>query len=100
MVEVSRQTGFGLQELFGGEISSKPTAPTKREEKIAFLQQWIDLTRVKCGESESSLLSAVSPENIVCGQKPMLTNMLLQYTSAAAWPEAFAVPRFVQAASE
>jgi hypothetical protein len=92
-VEVARQTGFGLSELFNGSLSEKPKAPSSREEKITFLEQWVHLVQWALGPPFSGDLMAVSPANIVCGVKPEWTNFLLQCTAAAAWPSECAVIR-------
>lgn len=43
--EIARTTGFGLTELFGGELNEKPTAPSSKEEKLAFLEKWLDAVK-------------------------------------------------------
>lgn len=93
IVEVARQTGFGLSELFSGSLSVKPQAPNSRDEKIAFLEQWVHLVQWALGPPISGDLMAVSPANIVCGVKPEWTNFLLQCTAAAAWPSQCSVVR-------
>lgn len=80
--EVSRQTGFGLDEVFG-DLCEKPKLPTSREEKIAFMNRWLAVTARQVEHSE---LAEVSALNVVCGLEPQWTNYLLQCTAAAAWP--------------
>mmetsp|Transcript_100220 Transcript_100220/g.184036 ORF Transcript_100220/g.184036 Transcript_100220/m.184036 type:complete len:772 (-) Transcript_100220:80-2395(-) len=85
-VEVARQTGFLLAELFGGELSQKPAPPGSREEKIMFLERWVQAVAARLGSVIAGDLANVSGQNIVCGLKPAWTNYLLQCTAAAAWP--------------
>jgi len=82
-VEVSRQTGFGVAELFG-EIPEKPTAPGSREEKVDFLQRWISVTAGAL-PSHAEALAEVSPVDVVCGVQPERTNYFLQCLCAAAF---------------
>eukprot|EP00435_Cladocopium_sp_Y103_P005674 s1657_g1.t2 len=80
-VEVSRQTGFGVVELFGasdaGHIPEKPTAPSAREEKVDFLQRWISVTAAAL-PSHAEALAEVSVVDVVCGVQPERTNYFLQ----------------------
>lgn len=85
--EVARQTGFGLVELFGGELADKPAAPGTRDEKVAFLEKWIMAVATVLGPAVQGDLANVSAHHIICGLHPEWTNYLLQCTSAAAWPE-------------
>jgi len=90
MVEVSRQTGFGAQELFAGAVSSPDNAPSTREEKIHFLEHWLLLLGTALGSSAD--LAPVSPTDIACGRNPEWTNYMLQCTACAAWPERWSPP--------
>jgi hypothetical protein len=92
-VEVARQTGFGLSELFRGDLSDKPKPPSSRDEKIAFLETWRHLLQWALGPPTSGDLMGVLPVNVVCGAKPEWTNYMLQCTAAAAWPNACASMR-------
>ncbi|CAE8591493.1 unnamed protein product, partial [Polarella glacialis] len=40
-VELARQRGFGVAELFGGEVGAKPAVPNSRDDKVVFLEKWI-----------------------------------------------------------
>mmetsp|Transcript_87974 Transcript_87974/g.226820 ORF Transcript_87974/g.226820 Transcript_87974/m.226820 type:complete len:838 (-) Transcript_87974:35-2548(-) len=82
--EVARTTGFGLAELFGGEVAEKPTPPGSKEDKIAFLERWIATAMAKL-EGQPVSLDQVSPANIISGIYPEWTNYLLQCTAVAAW---------------
>mmetsp|Transcript_56224 Transcript_56224/g.126493 ORF Transcript_56224/g.126493 Transcript_56224/m.126493 type:complete len:775 (-) Transcript_56224:35-2359(-) len=90
MVEVSRQTGFGTQELFAGAEASSQSAPSTREEKIDFLEHWLLLLGTTLGSSAD--LAPVSPTDIACGRNPEWTNYMLQCTACAAWPERWSPP--------
>ncbi|CAJ1431941.1 unnamed protein product [Effrenium voratum] len=83
-VEVARQTGFGLAELFG-ELPEKPCAPSAREEKVDFLQRWIAATAAAL-PSHAEALAEVSATDVVCGVHAERTNFFLQCLAAAAWP--------------
>lgn len=89
-VEVVRQTGFGLQDLFDGELCDKPVVPNEREAKTIFLQKWIDLI-ARSLEARAPEVASISAQSIVCGQDPEWTNYMLQCTAAAAWPDTCAV---------
>lgn len=91
--EVARQTGFGVAEMFGGEITAKPTPPASREEKVNFLKAWISLASQKLGGQATVNLEQVNADNIVCGIDAEWTNFLLQCTAAAAWPSRTEAPR-------
>jgi hypothetical protein len=99
-VEVARQTGFGLSELFGGDLPAKPKAPGTREEKIEFLNQWVRVLQWALGPPISGDLTNVLPNNIVCGIRPDWTNYMLQCTAAAAWPTHCAPPPRIAASPE
>eukprot|EP00929_Paragymnodinium_shiwhaense_P007384 TRINITY_DN111284_c0_g1_i1.p1 TRINITY_DN111284_c0_g1~~TRINITY_DN111284_c0_g1_i1.p1 ORF type:complete len:900 (-),score=313.65 TRINITY_DN111284_c0_g1_i1:143-2842(-) len=83
--EVARITGFGLQELFGGQVAEKPTMPSSRDDKLAFLDTWIQLVNAAFGEGNSEVHN-VSAQNIVCGAYPEWTNYLLQCVAVIAFP--------------
>jgi len=91
IVEVARQTGFGLQEVFGGELGEKPQMPNSREEKVEFLDRWIQASAVAMGEY-GPWMAHVSAQNIVCGIAPEWTNFLLQCTAAIGWPQTCSLP--------
>lgn len=91
-LEISRQTGFGIRELFGvtgsdeSPLPAKPIVPNTRDEKAAFLDAWI--AAVASGlPSHSADLAQVSSSDIVCGLRPEFTNFFLQCAAAAAWPQ-------------
>lgn len=90
-VEVARQTSFGIAELFGGEVGSKPAPPASRDDKVAFLERWRLLAASSLG-GKAVDMARVSAENIVCGLEPEWTNFLLQCTAAAAWPSCCNAP--------
>lgn len=86
-VEVSRQTGFGVAELFGASeagLPEKTTAPSAREEKVDFLQRWISVTAAAL-PSHAEALAEVSVVDVVCGVQPARTNYFLQCLCAAAF---------------
>lgn len=97
-VEVCRQTGFGLSELFSGNLPAKPAAPASREQKIAFLEQWVHLLQYSLGPQVSGVLTNVNANDVVCGMRPEWTNYMLQCTAAAAYPDQCAAQQPVQVA--
>eukprot|EP00438_Fugacium_kawagutii_P027618 Skav231521 [mRNA] locus=scaffold84:643230:647660:- [translate_table: standard] len=90
-VEVCRQTGFGVAELFDGALPEKPTAPSAREEKVDFLQRWISVTAAAL-PSNADALSEVSVVDIVRGVQAERTNYFLQCLHTAAFQTKEGIP--------
>lgn len=98
-VEVTKQTGFGLAELFGGELQEKPQIPASRDDKVNFLQSWLDVTIMRL-PSYADPLGQISVHDIVCGASPENTNFFLQCLASAAWMPAEELAAVEQAAAE